>query len=82
MKPSSLYCARTFFNSGMEFVRIKWFSGVIKRSNWSISWFERNKNGTKAESDISLRNIKLFDRDSLIKKSFFCYIHGEVENSG
>ena len=63
MKPPSLYSARTFFNSGIEFVRMEWFSGVIKRSNWSISWFERNKNGTKAESDISLRNIKLFDRD-------------------
>ena len=63
MKPSSLYCVRTFFNSGMEFVRIEWFAGVIKRSNWSIFWSEQNKNGTKAGSDMSLRNIKLFDRD-------------------
>ena len=63
MKLSSLYSARTFFSSGIELVRIEWFSAVIKRSNWSISWSGRNKNGIKAGSDINFRNIKLFDRD-------------------
>ena len=84
MKLSSLYSARTFFSSGIEFVRMEWFSGVIKRSNWSISWSGRNKNGIKAGSDINFRNIKLFDRDWFIKKSLLRYslIHKTNDSFG
>ena len=63
MKLSSLYSARTFFSSGIEFVKMEWFSDVIKRSNWSISWSGWNKNEIKAGSDNNFRNIKLFERD-------------------
>ena len=81
MKLSSLYSARTFFSSGIEFVRMEWFTGVIKRSNWSISWSGLNKNGIKAGSDINFRNIKLFDRDWFNKKSLLCYKQSDPQDN-